>query len=81
MKNNRQFIAAMLSALGLLAGNVSAEEAYSGAWYAVPGVSLMDTDKDLAAKTAAARPYAWARNSARIGTYSLVSATRVLTMI
>jgi len=50
MKNNRQFIAAMLSALGLLAGNVSAEEAYSGAWYAVPGVSLMDTDKDLAAK-------------------------------
>jgi OOP family OmpA-OmpF porin len=50
MKNNRQFIAAMLSALGLLAGNASAEEAYSGAWYAVPGVSLMDTDKDLAAK-------------------------------
>lgn len=50
MKNNRQFIAAMLSVFGLLAGDASAEDAYSGAWYAVPGVSLMDTDKDLAAK-------------------------------
>jgi OOP family OmpA-OmpF porin len=50
MKNNRQFIAAMLSVFGLLAGHASAEEAYSGAWYAVPGVSLMNTDKDLAAK-------------------------------
>ena len=50
MKNNCQFIAAMLSVFGLLAGNASAEDAYSGAWYAVPGVSLMDTDKDLAAK-------------------------------
>jgi OOP family OmpA-OmpF porin len=50
MKNNRQFVAAMLSVFGLLAGNASAEEAYSGAWYAVPGVSLMNTDKDLAAK-------------------------------
>ncbi len=50
MKNNRQFIAAMLSVLGLLAGNASAEEAYNGAWYALPGVSLMNTDKDLAAK-------------------------------
>jgi len=36
--------------LGLLDRNASADEAYSGAWYAVPGVSLMDTDKDLAAK-------------------------------
>jgi OOP family OmpA-OmpF porin len=50
MKNNRQFVAAMLSVFGLLAGHASAEEAYSGAWYAVPGVSLMNTDKDLAAK-------------------------------
>jgi OOP family OmpA-OmpF porin len=50
MKNNRHFIAAMLSLFGLLAGDASAEDAYSGAWYAVPGVSLMDTDKDLAAK-------------------------------
>ena len=50
MKNNHQFIVAMLSVIGLLSGNASAEEAYSGAWYALPGVSLMDTDKDLAAK-------------------------------
>jgi OOP family OmpA-OmpF porin len=50
MKNNRHFIAAMLSLFGLLAGDASAEDAYSGAWYAVPGVSLMGTDKDLAAK-------------------------------
>ncbi len=50
MKNNRQLIAAMLSVLALLASHASAEEAYSGAWYAVPGVSLMDADKDLAAK-------------------------------
>jgi OOP family OmpA-OmpF porin len=50
MKHYRQLTAAMLSLLGLVAGNANAEEAYSGAWYAVPGVSLMDTDKDLAAK-------------------------------
>lgn len=50
MKNNRQLIATVLSVLGLLASHASADEAYSGAWYAVPGVSLMDTDKDLAAK-------------------------------
>lgn len=49
MKNNRMRLA-LISVLSLLALNAAAEEAYSGAWYAVPGVSLMNTDKDLAAK-------------------------------
>lgn len=52
MKNNHKRLA-LISVLSLLALNAAAEDAYSGAWYAVPGVSLMNTDKDLAAKNGA----------------------------
>ena len=40
---------AVAATLGLTALTVSAEDMYRGAWYAVPGVSYMDTDADLEA--------------------------------
>jgi OOP family OmpA-OmpF porin len=41
---------AVAATLGLAAFSAVAEDMYRGAWYAVPGVSLMDTDSDLGAK-------------------------------
>lgn len=38
---------AVAASLGLAAFSASAEDMYRGAWYAVPGVSYMDTDSDL----------------------------------
>lgn len=38
---------AVAATLGLAAFAASAEDMYRGAWYAVPGVSYMDTDSDL----------------------------------
>jgi OOP family OmpA-OmpF porin len=38
---------ALLGALSLTAGSVAAEDAYTGSWYALPGVSAMHTDSDL----------------------------------
>lgn len=46
MKNNLLKVA-VAGALGLLAMTASAEEAYDGAWYALPGVSVMNADDDL----------------------------------
>jgi len=46
MKNNLVKVA-VAGALGLLAVTASAEEAYEGAWYALPGVSVMNADDDL----------------------------------
>lgn len=40
---------AVAATLGLAAFTASAEDMYRGAWYAVPGVSYMDTDGDLEA--------------------------------
>ncbi len=40
---------AVAAALGMAAFAASAEDMYRGAWYAVPGVSYMDTDGDLEA--------------------------------
>lgn len=40
---------AVVATLGLSAFAASAEDMYRGAWYAVPGVSYMDTDGDLEA--------------------------------
>jgi OOP family OmpA-OmpF porin len=48
MKKNILNIA-VAATLGLAAFAVSAEDMYRGAWYAVPGVSYMDTDSDLEA--------------------------------
>lgn len=48
MKKNMLNIA-VAATLGLAAFAVSAEDMYRGAWYAVPGVSYMDTDSDLEA--------------------------------
>lgn len=41
---------AVAATLGLAAFSAVAEDMYRGAWYAVPGVSYMDTDNDLGAK-------------------------------
>lgn len=41
--------AAVVATLSLTAFAVSAEDMYRGAWYAVPGVSYMNTDSDLEA--------------------------------
>jgi OOP family OmpA-OmpF porin len=41
---------AVATTLGLAAFAASAEDMYRGAWYAVPGVSYMNTDSDLDAK-------------------------------
>lgn len=49
MKKNMINIA-VAATLGLAAFAASAEDMYRGAWYAVPGVSYMDTDNDLDAK-------------------------------
>ena len=38
---------AVAGVLGLSASMASAEEAYQGAWYVLPGVSYMNTDSDL----------------------------------
>jgi OOP family OmpA-OmpF porin len=46
MKNNLINIA-VAAALGLTAIGVSAEDMYRGAWYALPGISYMDTDGDI----------------------------------
>ena len=46
MKNNIISIAVAAS-LGLAAFAANAEDMYRGAWYAVPGVSYMNTDSDL----------------------------------
>jgi len=40
---------AVAASLGLAAFAASAEDMYRGAWYALPGVSYMDTDSDLEA--------------------------------
>ncbi len=48
MKKNLISIA-VAATLGLAAFAASAEDMYRGAWYAVPGVSYMDTDSDLEA--------------------------------
>jgi OOP family OmpA-OmpF porin len=40
---------AVATTLGLTALTASAEDMFRGAWYAVPGVSYMDTDSDLEA--------------------------------
>lgn len=40
---------AVAATLGLAAFAASAEDMYRGAWYALPGVSYMDTDNDLEA--------------------------------
>jgi len=44
---------AVAATLGLTAFSAVAEDMYRGAWYAVPGVSYMDTDNDLGAKSGA----------------------------
>ncbi|MDP1658037.1 MAG: OmpA family protein [Methylotenera sp.] len=49
MKKNLINIA-VATTLGLAAFAASAEDMYRGAWYAVPGVSYMNTDSDLDAK-------------------------------
>lgn len=41
---------AVAATLSLAAFSAVAEDMYRGAWYAVPGVSYMDTDSDLGAK-------------------------------
>jgi OOP family OmpA-OmpF porin len=43
---------AVATALGFAAFTASAEDMYRGAWYAVPGVSYMNTDSDLDANNA-----------------------------
>ena len=48
MKKNLINIA-VAATLGMAALTVAAEDMYRGAWYAVPGVSYMDTDGDLEA--------------------------------
>ncbi|MSP85847.1 MAG: flagellar motor protein MotB [Methylotenera sp.] len=52
MKNNLINIA-VAATLGLVACAASAADMYRGAWYAVPGVSYMNTDSDLDAKNGA----------------------------
>ncbi|MEE9332353.1 MAG: OmpA family protein [Methylophilaceae bacterium] len=44
---------AVAAALGLTAFSATAEDMYRGAWYAVPGVSYMNTDSDLDADNGA----------------------------
>lgn len=44
---------AVAATLGLTAFTAAAEDMYRGAWYAVPGVSYMDTDGDLEADNGA----------------------------
>jgi OOP family OmpA-OmpF porin len=46
MKNNLIQIA-VAATLGLAALSASAEDMYRGAWYALPGISYMNTDKDI----------------------------------
>lgn len=44
---------AVAASLGLMASAAMAEDMYRGAWYAVPGVSYMNTDSDLEADNGA----------------------------
>ena len=46
MKKNLMCLA-VAATLGLSAFAASAEDMYRGAWYALPGISYMDTDNDL----------------------------------
>jgi OOP family OmpA-OmpF porin len=46
MRNNLIKIA-VTATLGLAALSASAEDMYRGAWYALPGISYMNTDKDI----------------------------------
>jgi OOP family OmpA-OmpF porin len=46
MKKNMMNLA-VAATLGLAAFSAAAEDMYRGAWYALPGVSYMDTDNDL----------------------------------
>jgi OOP family OmpA-OmpF porin len=46
MKNNLIKIA-VAATLGLAALSASAEDMYRGAWYVLPGISYMNTDKDI----------------------------------
>ena len=52
MKKNLMCLA-VAATLGLSAFAASAEDMYRGAWYAVPGVSYMNTDSDLEADNGA----------------------------
>ena len=45
--NNSLIQIAVVATLGLTALSASAEDMYRGAWYALPGISYMDTDNDL----------------------------------
>jgi OOP family OmpA-OmpF porin len=47
--NNKLVSLAVAATLGLTALTASAEDMFRGAWYAVPGLSYMDTDGDLEA--------------------------------
>ncbi len=47
--NNKLVSLAVAATLGLTALTASAEDMFRGAWYAVPGLSYMDTDSDLEA--------------------------------
>lgn len=49
MKKN-MIALAVAGVLGLAAFNASADEAYQGSWYAVPGVSIVHPDSDLETK-------------------------------
>ncbi len=40
---------AVASVVGLGAMTASAEDAYQGSWYALPGINIMHTDSDLKA--------------------------------
>jgi OOP family OmpA-OmpF porin len=46
MKNNLIKIA-VVATLGLTALSSFAEDMYRGAWYALPGISYINTDKDI----------------------------------
>jgi OmpA-OmpF porin, OOP family len=46
---NKMIKIAIAATLGLTSIGAAAEDMYRGAWYAVPGVSYMDTDNDLEA--------------------------------
>ena len=45
--NNKLIQLAVIASLGITALSVSAEDMYRGAWYALPGITYMDTDSDI----------------------------------
>ena len=51
--NKKLVVLAVAATLGLTAITASAEDMFRGAWYAVPGISYMNTDSDLDAKNGA----------------------------